>query len=324
MASLAEIQQPIVGNIRHYEAFIASILQSDNAFVSSICQYILAHRGKQLRPLFVLLSAALHGEIDERTYTGAAVVEMIHTASLIHDDVVDEAFVRRGTPSVNALWHSRTAVLVGDYIFARTYHACLREGAWDMLAEVTRAIHEVSEGELIQTEQSETLSITRPIYLDIIYKKTGSLIGACGAVGALSVHAEPAAVDRMRAFGDNLGIAFQIKDDILDFSPMEETGKPSGGDLRERKITLPLLYVLENSSSADRDRWLDKLSRVREHPEYVEELQQVVIEGGGLEHARQCMMQYRDKAVSLLAAYPASPLKESLLGFADFVLERNK
>ena len=191
MASLAEIQQPIVGNIRHYEAFIASILQSDNAFVSSICQYILAHRGKQLRPLFVLLSAALHGEIDERTYTGAAVVEMIHTASLIHDDVVDEAFVRRGTPSVNALWHSRTAVLVGDYIFARTYHACLREGAWDMLAEVTRAIHEVSEGELIQTEQSETLSITRPIYLDIIYKKTGSLIGACGAVGALSVHAEP-------------------------------------------------------------------------------------------------------------------------------------
>ncbi len=324
MSSLAEIQQPIAGNIRHYEAFIASILRSDNAFVSSICDYILARRGKQLRPLLVLLSAALHGKIDSRTYTGAAVVEMIHTASLIHDDVVDEAFVRRGAPSVNALWHSRTAVLVGDYIFARTYHSSLREGAWDLLAEVTRAIHEISEGELIQTEQSETLSITRPVYLDIIYKKTGSLIGACGAVGAMSVHADSSAVDRMRAFGDNLGIAFQIKDDILDFSPMEETGKPSGGDLRERKITLPLLYVLENSSDAERNKLLDKLSQVQEHPEYVADLQQVVIERGGLEHARGCMMSYRDKAVSLLADYPASPVKDSLLGFADFVLERNK
>ena len=324
MSSLSEIQRPIAGNIRHYEDFIASILRSDNAFVSSICDYILSRRGKQLRPLLVLLSAALHGEIDNRTYTGAAVVEMIHTASLIHDDVVDEAFVRRGAPSVNALWHSRTAVLIGDYIFARTYHTSLQEGAWDLLTEVTRAIHEVSEGELIQTEQSETLSITRPIYLDIIYKKTGSLIGACGAVGALSVHADAQAVDRMRAFGDNLGIAFQIKDDILDFSPMEETGKPSGGDLRERKITLPLLYVLENSSAGKRDELIDKLSQVREHPGYVDELQREVIEGGGLEHARECMLSYRDKAVALLADYPSSPLKDSLLGFADFVLERNK
>lgn len=324
MPSLAEIQRPIAENIRHYEEFITSILRSDNAFVASICDYILARRGKQLRPLLVLLSAALHGEIGSRSYTGAAVVEMIHTASLIHDDVVDEAFVRRGAPSVNALWHSRTAVLIGDYIFARTYHASLQQGASDMLTEVTRAIHEVSEGELIQTEQAETLSLTRPVYLDIIYKKTGSLIGSCGAVGALSVHAPQEAVDTLRAFGDNLGIAFQIKDDILDFSPLEVTGKPAGGDLRERKITLPLLYLLENSSPKERDKLIDKLSRVREKPANVDYLQRAVIEGGGLEHAQACMLEYRDKAVDLLKAYPASPIKESLLGLADFVLERSK
>lgn len=324
MPTLTEIQKPIAENIRHYEEFITSILHSDNAFVRSICDYILAQRGKQLRPLLVLLSAALHGEIDDRTYMGASVVEMIHTASLIHDDVVDEAFVRRGAPSVNALWHSRTAVLIGDYIFARTYHSSLQQGAADILNEVTRAIHEVSEGELIQTEQTETLSITRDIYLKIIYKKTGSLIGACGAVGALSVHAPQEAIDRLRSFGDYLGIAFQIKDDILDFSPMEVTGKPSGGDLRERKITLPLLYLLEKASPAEHDKLIDKLSQAHENPAHVAYLQQAVLESGGIEHARQCMFEYRDKAIALLDAYPESPIKTSLLSFADFVLERDK
>ena len=161
--TLEEIQLPIAGKIRSYEEYIASILHSDNRYVASITDYILSNRGKQLRPLLVLLSAALHGEVADRSYMGASLVEMIHTASLIHDDVVDEAYVRRSAPSVNALWHSRTAVLIGDYIFARTYHVSLQNGGWDMLTEVTRSIHEVCEGELIQTEQTEKLAMTEAI-----------------------------------------------------------------------------------------------------------------------------------------------------------------
>ncbi len=324
MPSLTEIQQPIEKNVRRYEEFIASILRSDNEFVASICDYILSKRGKQMRPLLVLLSAALHGEIGRRSYVGAALVEMIHTASLIHDDVVDEAFTRRGAPSVNALWQSRTAVLVGDYIFARSYYSSLQEGAEDLLREVTRAIHEVSEGELIQTQQTKNLAMTRDIYFEIIYKKTGSLIGACGAVGALSVGASEQEVATLRAFGDNLGVAFQIKDDILDFSPEEVTGKPSGGDLRERKITLPLLYLLENSPEKERAKLLEKFSKVREKPRNAAYLQEAVLAEGGIEHARESMTQYRDKALALLEPYPASAIKTSLEQFADFVLDRDK
>lgn len=322
--TLEQIQAPIADRIRSYERYIASILHSDNAYVGSISDYILGNRGKQLRPLLVLLSAALHGEIGQRSYMGASLVEMIHTASLIHDDVVDEAYVRRGKPSVNALWHARTAVLIGDYIFARTYHVCLQNKGWDMLTEVTRSIHEVSEGELIQTEQTEKLAMTREIYYDIIYKKTAALLGACGATGAISVGADEEHVNRMREFGNNLGVAFQIKDDILDYSPMEVTGKPTGGDMRERKITLPLLYVLEQSTPAERDLLLAKLSDVRNSSDHVEYLCRAVERGGGLDHARQCMAEYRDKALAFLEGYPDSDVLRSLRLFADFVLSRDK
>ena len=308
MATLEEIQQPIADKVRRYETFITEILHSDSGYVSSICNYILANRGKQMRPLLVLLSAALHGEIGTRSYLGASLVEMLHTASLIHDDVVDEAFVRRGAPSVNALWRSHTAVLIGDYIFARTYHVCMEQGGDDMLSEATRSVHEMSEGELTQTELSESLRMTRELYLDIIYKKTAS----------------PEQIKAMRDFGTNLGIAFQIKDDILDFSPMEVTGKPMCGDMRERKITLPLLYVLENSSEAEHGKLIGKLSDIRQRPANVDYLARTVRERGGLEHAATVMTQYRDKALTSLENYPESPVRESMRRFADFVLERNK
>ena len=308
MATLEEIQQPIADKVRRYETFITEILHSDSGYVSSICNYILANRGKQMRPLLVLLSAALHGEIGTRSYLGASLVEMLHTASLIHDDVVDEAFVRRGAPSVNALWRSHTAVLIGDY----------------MLSEATRSVHEMSEGELTQTELSESLRMTRELYLDIIYKKTASLLAACGAIGAISVNATPEQIKAMRDFGTNLGIAFQIKDDILDFSPMEVTGKPMCGDMRERKITLPLLYVLENSSEAEHGKLIGKLSDIRQRPANVDYLARTVRERGGLEHAATVMTQYRDKALTSLENYPESPVRESMRRFADFVLERNK
>ena len=294
MATLEEIQQPIADKVRRYETFITEILHSDSGYVSSICNYILANRGKQMRPLLVLLSAALHGEIGTRSYLGASLVEMLHTASLIHDDVVDEAFVRRGAPSVNALWRSHTAVLIGDYIFARTYHVCMEQGGDDMLSEATRSVHEMSEGELTQTELSESLRMTRELYLDIIYKKTASLLAACGAIGAISVNATPEQIKAMRDFGTNLGIAFQIKD------------------------------VLENSSEAEHGKLIGKLSDIRQRPANVDYLARTVRERGGLEHAATVMTQYRDKALTSLENYPESPVRESMRRFADFVLERNK
>ena len=295
MATLEEIQQPIADKVRRYETFITEILHSDSGYVSSICNYILANRGKQMRPLLVLLSAALHGEIGTRSYLGASLVEMLHTASLIHDDVVDEAFVRRGAPSVNALWRSHTAVLIGDYIFARTYHVCMEQGGDDMLSEATRSVHEMSEGELTQTELSESLRMTRELYLDIIYKKTASLLAACGAIGAISVNATPEQIKAMRDFGTNLGIAFQIKDDVL-----------------------------ENSSEAEHGKLIGKLSDIRQRPANVDYLARTVRERGGLEHAATVMTQYRDKALTSLENYPESPVRESMRRFADFVLERNK
>lgn len=325
MATLEEIQQPIADKVRRYETFITEILHSDSGYVSSICNYILANRGKQMRPLLVLLSAALHGEIGTRSYLGASLVEMLHTASLIHDDVVDEAFVRRGAPSVNALWRSHTAVLIGDYIFARTYHVCMEQGATTCSPKQPRSVHEMSEGELTQTELSESLRMTRELYLDIIYKKTASLLAACGAIGAISVNATPEQIKAMPATSARtLGIAFQIKDDILDFSPMEVTGKPMCGDMRERKITLPLLYVLENSSEAEHGKLIGKLSDIRQRPANVDYLARTVRERGGREHAATVMTQYRDKALTSLENYPESPVRESMRRFADFVLERNK
>ena len=322
--TLEEIQLPIAGKIRSYEEYIASILHSDNRYVASITDYILSNRGKQLRPLLVLLSAALHGVVADRSYMGASLVEMIHTASLIHDDVVDEAYVRRSAPSVNALWHSRTAVLIGDYIFARTYHVSLQNGGWDMLTEVTRSIHEVCEGELIQTEQTEKLAMTEAIYYDIIYKKTASLLGACAAVGAISVGAPADRVAALRQFGDHLGIAFQIKDDILDYSPMEVTGKPAGGDMRERKITLPLLRLLDQSAPERRRKLVAKLSDVRNSPKNVDYLCKAVLDSDGIAYARQCMTEYRNRALAFLEGYPESDVLRSLHLFADFVLSRDK
>ncbi len=324
MITLEEIQQPIADEVRHYKTFISEILHSDSNYVSSICKYILSNRGKQLRPLLVLLTAALHGKINRRSHLGASLVEMLHTASLLHDDVVDEALIRRGAPSVNALWRSRTAVLIGDYIFARTYHVCMQQGCDEMIAEATQSVHEMSEGELAQTELSDSLRMTRKIYLDIIYKKTASLLAACAAIGAISVSAAPDGIQAMRDFGTNLGIAFQIKDDILDYSPMEVTGKPMCSDMRERKITLPLLYVLENCSEAEHRKLIGKLSDIRQKPANADYLAQVVRERGGLEHAATVMSRYRKEALTSLEGYPPSPIRESLRHFANFILERDK
>lgn len=324
MSLLEEIQRPITGNIEEYEKFIAELLRSDNKYVSDICDYILSTRGKQMRPLLCMLSAALHGEIGANTYVGAAVIEMMHTASLIHDDVVDEAYIRRGKPSVHALWQSRTAVLIGDYIMAKTLHEGFNAEIYDILKVVTRTIYEISEGEMLQSEQTQSLGMTEHIYMDIISKKTASLIAASAMAGAMSVGAPATEVERMFAFGMNIGIAFQIKDDILDFEDSKITGKPSCGDIRERKITMPMLHTLNTATPQQKKNIISKLSDVRRHPENVTYLRQTVIDSGGLEYAAGRMTEFIVRAQEQLSSYPSSPVRRSLELFAQYCVDREK
>ena len=327
MATLDSIREPVIAELAAYEEYLRDALRSPNTYVSSILNYIFSTRGKGIRPLLVMLVGLLHrdrGEIGERSFLAAMLIEMLHTASLVHDDVVDEAYVRRSKPAINALWRSRTSVLIGDYIFARSFAVGLDRGAIDIVTFITKSIGEVCEGELEQSQQSDRLEMTREIYLDIIYKKTATLIGASSGVGALAVGASTEEVDRMKRFGDWLGIAFQIKDDILDYSLASQTGKPACGDLRERKITLPLLTVLESVSERERKHLIARLSDIRKHPEYVDYLRDAVIAGGGLERSAEVMNDYLHQAKMLLDDYPDSPCRRSLLSLCDYIAERNK
>lgn len=326
MSTLDQIRKPVAHQISLYEDFLRRSMHNDYGSVATILDYIFSGRGKGIRPLMVILSAALHSEKgeSERTYIGAMLIEMIHTASLVHDDVVDEAYVRRGKPSVNALWRSHTAVLVGDYILAKSYSVGLESGAFDIMTYITRSMGQICDGELIQSDQSERLEMTRAIYLDIIYKKTATLIGTSSAVGALAVGAPQSDVDTMKEFGDNLGMAFQIKDDILDFSPGAQTGKVECSDLRERKITLPLLCVLEGATASERRMLMRKLSDVRNTPSNAEYLCEYVISHGGIEHAEMVMQEYTDKAMKLMASYPDGQLRTSMELLCSYVTNRDK
>ena len=327
MNILDSIRQPIAKPLKQYETYVRAALQSDNPYLTHILDYLFSNRGKGIRPLLVMLSAALHAggrPLGKRSCLAAMLVEMVHTASLVHDDVVDESNLRRGKPSLNALWHSRTAVLVGDYILSRTFSTGMESGEYDIVTYIGRSMSELCEGELIQSRQSDRLEMTLDLYLDIVYKKTATLMGAGSGAGALSVGASTEEVARMKRFGDVLGIAFQIRDDILDYAAESQTGKPACGDLRERKITLPLLTLLERSSTRERQALMQKVAGVREHPENVEFLCQAVMQGGGITMASVVMEEYLDEARQLLACHPDSPPRRSLLMLCDFVAVREK
>ena len=317
------IQAPVMGDLERVNALIAESMASGNGYIDTVIGNIFAHRGKQIRPLLVLLTAAINGWICDRTRYGALLVEVAHNASLVHDDVVDEAFRRRGELSTNALWRSRTAVLTGDFILARALSTAAQNGIMDLLSLMIDSFEKLSAGELIQMEHSGKLDMNEELYFEIINKKSASLLGSCGAIGAKSVGADDAAVEEMRIFGEHLGMAFQIKDDVLDYLPSAETGKPSCQDLRERKITLPLLYLLDNSSPAERKELIRRISNMRYSDADVEYVRGKVLASGAIEYAFSIMQEFRDKALHLLAAYPESEVRSSLEFYCDFILDRN-
>lgn len=300
-------------------------MSSQVALLNRITHYIVNRKGKQMRPMFVFLTAKLlnKGEVNERTYRGASVIELIHTATLVHDDVVDESNKRRGFFSINALWKNKIAVLVGDYLLSKGLLLSIDNGDFDLLRIISVAVREMSEGELLQIEKARRLDITEAVYYEIIRQKTATLIAACCSLGACSVQPESEAVEIFRKFGELCGMAFQIKDDLFDYGGAQ-IGKPTGIDIKEQKMTLPLIYVL-NTCSKKEKRWL--ISSVKNHNKDKKRVKEVIAfvkNNGGLEYAVTKMLTFKDEALRLLAHFPDSEYKRSLELMVNYVVDRKK
>lgn len=300
-------------------------MSSKVALFNRITYYIVNRKGKQMRPMFVFLTAKLlnNGTVMERTYTGASIIELIHTASLVHDDVVDDSYKRRGFFSINALWKNKIAVLVGDYLFSKGLLVALERQDYDLLQIISDAVRSMSEGELLQIEKARKLDITEEVYYEIIRQKTATLIAACCSMGAASVLPNAPEVETFRKFGELCGMAFQIKDDLFDYGS-ERIGKPTGIDIKEQKMTLPLIYAL-NHSSKDRKKWL--INSIKNHnrdKKRVKEVIAYVQEQGGLDYAVGKMLAFKDEALSLLQAYPDSEYKAALILMVNYVVDRKK
>ncbi len=300
-------------------------MSSKVALLNRITYYIVNRKGKQMRPMFVFLTAKLvnNGEVNERTYRGASVIELIHTASLVHDDVVDESYKRRGFFSINALWKNKIAVLVGDYLLSKGMLLSVEHGDFDLLKIISVAIREISEGELLQLEKARRLDIDETVYYEIIRQKTATLIAACCSLGACSVQPDSAHVETFRKFGELCGMAFQIKDDLFDYGDTQ-IGKPTGIDIKEQKMTLPLIYALNNATKKEK-RWL--INSIKNHnrdKKRVKEVIQFVKDKGGLEYAERKMHAYQEEALQLLDTYPESPYKAALQLMVNYVVDRKK
>jgi octaprenyl-diphosphate synthase len=291
--------------------------------LDKVTSYIVKRKGKQLRPMFVFLSAKMLGEINPTTFDATTLVELLHTATLVHDDVVDDAAERRGFFSVNALWKNKIAVLVGDYMLSRILLLSIEKRNMDLLEIVARAVQEMSEGELLQIEKARHLDITEEIYYEVIRKKTASLIATCCEAGALSVGAQ-AERSKLRQFGELIGLAFQIKDDIFDYGTGEHIGKPTGIDIREQKLTLPLIYALQNAPQAIQKELRYIIKNEYDVSKRVQRAIQLVWESGGVQYAQKRMEQLAAEALEILASYPDSPAKASLIGLVAYTMNREK
>ncbi len=308
-----------------FEQKFSNSMISRVALLNKITHYIVNRKGKQMRPMFVFLVAKMvsGGTVNERTYRGASVIELIHTATLVHDDVVDDSDKRRGFFSINALWKNKIAVLVGDYLLSKGLLLSIDNGDFDLLKIISVAVREMSEGELLQIEKARKLDITEAVYYEIIRQKTATLIAACCSLGACAVNGTEAQVEQMRKFGELIGMAFQIKDDLFDYGT-EKIGKPTGIDIKEQKMTLPLIYALNNCSSKEKAWVINSIKNHNKNKKRVKEVIAFVKEKGGLDYAVQKMISFQKEALTLLIEYPESPYKSSLITMVNYVIERKK
>ncbi len=300
-------------------------MSSKVALLNRITTYIVNRKGKQMRPMFVFLVSKMvsNGEINERTYRGASVIELIHTATLVHDDVVDDSNLRRGFFSVNALWKNKIAVLIGDYLLSKGLLLSIDNGDFDLLKIISIAVREMSEGELLQIEKARKLDITEDVYYEIIRQKTATLIAACCSLGAASVKPDSQHVESMRMFGELIGMAFQIKDDLFDYTE-DQIGKPTGIDIKEQKMTLPLIYALNQADKQDKKWLINSIKNHNKDKKRVKEVIAFVKDSGGLDYAITKMTEFQDEALQILQAYPESKYKDSLKLMVNYVIERKK
>jgi octaprenyl-diphosphate synthase len=299
-------------------------LKSNVSLLDRIMHYIIKRKGKQMRPMFVFLTAKLFGKFEENTYRAASMIELLHTATLVHDDVIDEADFRRGYFSINALWKNKIAVLVGDFLLSRGLLLAVKHEEFELLKIMSTAVQDMSEGELLQIEKARKLDITEKVYFDIIRKKTATLIAACCASGTNSVGEDKNTVETMRLFGEKAGIAFQIKDDLFDYTQSTFIGKPTGIDIREQKMTLPLIYTLNNVSKKEKNNIINIVKNHHENDKKVAELIELVKENGGLNYAEDVMIEYRNEALEILNQFDDNEARRSLELLLNYVVNRKK
>jgi len=325
MKIVEQIKQPITFEMDLFEQKFLVSMSSKVALLNRITHYIVNRKGKQMRPMFVFLVSKMvaNGEVSDRTYRGASVIELIHTATLVHDDVVDDSNRRRGFFSVNALWKNKIAVLIGDFLLSKGLLLSIDNGDFDLLKIISIAVREMSEGELLQIEKARKLDITEDIYYEIIRQKTATLIAACCSLGAASVKPESQDVETMRKFGELIGMAFQIKDDLFDYGNAQ-IGKPTGIDIKEQKMTLPLIYVLNNCSTKEKKWLINSIKNHNRDTKRVKEVIAFVKDHGGLEYAITKMKSFQEEALKLLQNYPDSDYKNSLELMVNYVIERKK
>ncbi|MCD9018560.1 polyprenyl synthetase family protein [Parachryseolinea silvisoli] len=319
---LVDIKAPIEREMEEFEQKFRALMKTRVMLLDKIMSYIVKRKGKQMRPMFVFLSAGTCGRIDESTHRGAALIELLHTATLVHDDVVDEANYRRGFFSVNALWKNKIAVLVGDFLLSRGLHLSIENRDFDMLGIVNNAVRDMSEGELLQMEKARRLDITEEVYYEIIRQKTASLIASCCSVGASSSGVSAETVGLMRQFGEKIGMAFQIKDDLFDYGE-DEIGKPVGIDIKEKKMTLPLIHALSKAGWLEKRRIIRIVKNEGSKPAKVREVIEFVKKSGGIQYATTAMNKFHQDALVLLANFPESSYKRSLIQLVQYTIDRN-
>lgn len=321
--SLNTIKAPVADELKEFERRFKLNMSSSIPLLDRITYYIVKRKGKQVRPLFVMLSARIFGAINESSYRAASLVELLHTATLVHDDVVDDAYQRRGFFSINALWKNKIAVLVGDYLLSKGLLLALDNDEFLLLKIVSTAVKEMSEGELMQIEKARKLDIQESVYFEIIRQKTASLIAASCSIGAASTQDDPAVVKQMWDIGEQIGIAFQIKDDLFDFGSAD-VGKPLGIDIKEKKMTLPLIYALQNTDARQRRKIINIIKKDSEKPEKVQEVIRFVWQSGGIEYAQERMLEHQNRALEMLEVLPRNDARIALEQLIRFVTERKK
>ena len=321
--SLESIKKPIEKELHAFEIMFKQSMKTRVPLLDIVLSYILKRKGKQIRPLFVMYTAKLFGDINIRTYRGGSLVELLHTATLVHDDVVDESYLRRGFFSINALWKNKVAVLVGDYLLSRGLLLAVEHRDFDMLEVLSNAVKDMSEGELLQLERTRFMNATEEVYFQIIKQKTASLIAACCEIGAASTTPDTEIQKKMRQFGEQIGLAFQIRDDLFDFGD-NKSGKPAGIDIKERKLTLPIIYAFSKATPSD-VRKIKKLirSNTNEKQKLADVVEFITVHGG-MSYAKIKMNECRDRAFEILESIPANKEdKQSLQNLVNFVINRN-